>query len=221
MNSKREEATALRDAGYSYNMINQMLGVPTSTMSYWFADRVYTPNAETIARTRAGSLKNSTNRHNQRVEQTKIILQNSMNEIGKLSKRDLWLLGLGLYIGEGSKSIESVRIVNSDPYVIKTMIKWFKDVCGLTNENLIISLNLYPDNDISEAIKYWHDVTKLPLQNFRKTQIDIRTNKNKANARKLKYGTAQIRVIAKGDSAKGVNLFRKIRGWTQGVYSQV
>jgi hypothetical protein len=202
-------------------MIKEELGVSISTMSYWFSDRPFKPNEEMLTRIRLGSLKNGTLRHNERVEKTKKVIEDAAKDIGKLSKRDLWMLGLGLYIGEGSKSIESVRIVNSDPAVIKIAIRWFREACNLSTDNLIISLNLYPDNDVEESIEYWRLITGLPKSNFRKTQIDTRTQKNQNRRGKLPYGTAQIRVRSNGDTKKGVVLFRKIRGWTKGALDQV
>src|SRR4051812_19693196 len=119
MNLLREEATKLRDMGYSYNMIKEELGVPVSTMSYWFADRPFTPSEDMLKRFKTGLVRYGIRKHNERVLQTAETIASAKKEIGDLSKRDLWMLGLGLYIGEGSKSIESVRIVNSDPAVIR------------------------------------------------------------------------------------------------------
>ena len=221
MNSLRTRATILRDQGYSYNMIKEELGISISTMSYWFSDRPFTPNKEMLHRIKAGPLKNGTKRHNERVQATRKIIDISAKEVGHLSSRDLWMLGLGLYIGEGSKSPETVRIVNSDPAVIKISIRWFREVCNLDTRNLIISLNLYPDNDVEESILYWQKVTGLPKENFRKTQIDTRTQKKQSRRGKLPHGTAQIRVKSNGDKEKGVVLFRRIRGWTKGALNQV
>ena len=39
-------------------------------------------------------------------------------ELGIISKRDLFMLGLGLYIGEGAKSISRVSIANSNSAVV-------------------------------------------------------------------------------------------------------
>lgn len=221
MSSVKKQATILRDQGYSYNMIKNELNVSLSTMSYWFSDRPYTPNAATLERIKNGSAKNGIARHNERVESTKQTISAASKEIGKITQRDLWLLGLGIYIGEGSKSIESVRIVNSDPDVIRISLRWFREVCDLTDENLILSLNIYPDINESEAIDYWSEVTGLPKSNFRKTQVDIRNNKSNKLRHKLSFGTIQIRVRANGDKNKGVVLFRRIKGWTKGALDQV
>jgi hypothetical protein len=221
MNKLRKEATDLRDAGYSYNMIKHKLGVSISTQSNWFANRPFTPNSKMIDRIKNGPLKNGQLRHNERVDRIILANINAKSQIGTLNKRDLWMIGLGLYMGEGSKSIESVRIVNSDPDIIRLSMRWFRDVCLLKNENFSVSINIYPDTNEEEAKQYWANVTKLPIINFKKTQIDKRMNKKTAFKNKLPYGTLQIRIKANGDSSKGVALFRKINGWSKAVFYQI
>lgn len=221
MNKLRIQAEKLRESGYSYNMIKEKLGVSPSTQSYWFKDKPFTPNREVIERIKFGPIENGRRRHNERVKQINELREVGIKEIGRLNKRDLWMLGLGLYIGEGAKTTEMLRISNSDPSVIRISILWLKEICNLTNDNLSIRLHLYPDNDLSDSIKYWSNVTKLPLANFRKTHIDKRTNKINSRRGKLPYGTAHISVICKGDPSKGVKLYRRINGWMTGSLQEV
>lgn len=221
MSSLRTEAEKLRDQGYSYNMISQSLGIPKSTMSYWFKDRPFTPNKKVIHRIKYGPIKSGAQRHNQRVRDIQRLKKVGKDEIGELSSRDLWMLGLGLYIGEGSKTTEDIRVSNSDPAVIITAIKWFKKACDLTEENINIRLHIYPDTDPVEAVSYWQSVTGLPLNNFYESYIDFRENKKLGNRRKLPYGTAHVRIVSKGDPNKGVALYRRISGWMAGALDQV
>ena len=146
-------------------------------MSYWFKDKPFVPHAEVLVRMKAGPLKNGIKKHNDRVAEIKNQRELGIQEVGKLSKRELWLLGIGLYIGEGSKSAEITRVSNADPAVIKLAVAWFKEACGLTDENLSIRLHLYPDNDEQECVAYWQASTGLPLTSFKRSTIDRRTNK--------------------------------------------
>ncbi len=217
MNELRTQAEALRDAGYSYNMITERLGVSKGTMSYWFKDRLFKPNQEVLKRIQYGPIKSGAIRHEKKIREIANQRELGKYEIGMLSKRDLWMLGLGLYIGEGSKTTEGIRISNSDPIVIVTIIKWLKEICNLSDENITIRIHIYPDNDEIEAIKYWKSVTGISYNNFRKTIIDTRTNKKTSKRGKLPHGTAHISVICRGDPAKGVTLYRKIEGWVVGA----
>lgn len=221
MHKLRPEAEKLREEGYSYKLIEEKLGISRATMSYWFKDKPFTPNEEVISRMRNGPAKVGIMRHNARIKEIEKQTDLGKKEIGRLSKRDLLLLGVGLYIGEGAKSSEIIRVSNSNPRVIKLAVLWLTESCGLSKENLTLRLHLYPDNDQTEAIEYWQGVTGLPEECLRKPTIDTRTNKQKAKVRKLPYGTAHITVVSNGDPEKGRKLFRKINGWMEGALNQV
>ncbi len=221
MNELRIEATKLRDHGYSYGMITDKLSIPKSTLSNWFRDRSFTPNNDVISRIQHGPIKAGAARHNKRVAEIASINTWAKQYINKLSKRDLQMLGIGLYIGEGSKTIESVRIINSDPRVIKLGLHWLAVCFGVKPKNLVIALHLYSDSQIEEVSKFWLELTKIPKNNLMTPQIDRRIDKSDRKRNSLPHGTAHIRVVARGDKNKGVHLFRKIDGLMSAVYNAV
>lgn len=221
MNKLRTDAESLRDQGYSYNMISETLGVAKSTMSYWFKDRPFTPNEETMERIKSGSNRGGAVKHNRKVAEVLQLRAIGVDEVGQLSRRDLWMLGLGIYIGEGAKTIEAIRISNSDPAVIKIAIRWLKECCGLSGDNISIRLHLYPDSDIEASIRYWRAITRLPASRFMKTHIDTRQNKRRNAHGKLPYGTAHLSVVSAGNSANGVKLYRRLSGWMAGALGQL
>ncbi len=198
-------------------MITERLGVSKSTMSYWFKDKPFKPNQEVLKRVQYGPVKSGAIRHEKKIRDIASQHELGKHEIGILSKRDLWMLGLGLYIGEGSKTIEGIRVSNSDPIVIATIIRWLKEMCGLSADNITIRIHIYPDTDEIKAKKYWKSVTGLSYKNFRKTIIDTRINKKASKRGKLPHGAAHISVICRGDPSKGVMLYRKIDGWVAGA----
>lgn len=216
----RMRAQKMRDAGFSYNMIHDTLGVAKSTLSTWFKNRPFTPNRKVLRRIQYGPIKSAEQRHNEKVAAIQRLGAEGAREIGKLTRRDLWLVGLGLYIGEGSKSYETIRIINSDPGVIKLALKWFRETCGVENKNVSIAIHLYPDNNVGQCLRYWSKITKLPLKNFGKTQIDTRMNKSTLKRRKLPYGTAHITILRRDNPELGVRLYRRLGGWITGVLSQ-
>lgn len=220
-NPLKIKAERLRDQGFSYNMISEELEIAKSTLSNWFSNKPFIPNQTVLKRIQYGPIKSAEKRHNQKVsniEQLKIM---GAKEIGKLSNRDLWLLGLGLYLGEGSKTFDIIRIINSDPNVIKLAIRWFKDICKLENDNITIAIHIYPDNNELECKTFWEKVTNLPDKNFRKTQIDRRQNKSIIKRNKLPYGTAHITIVSNKHPKRGVYLFRKLTGWMSGALAQI
>ncbi len=218
---KKNEATYYRKKGFSYGLISIKTGISKSTLSDWLKEVPYTPNEETIERIGFGKLKSAQKKSLDRIENIEKMKSLAVKDIGKLSKRDLFMLGLGLYWGEGNKKYDHTRIVNSDPDIILSSIKWFKEICGLSNKNFTISLSLYPDSNIAECLNFWSKKTGIPLENFRKTQVDRRKNKTATKRGKLPYGTAHLHVIANGEKKFGVELHRRIIGWIEAVSKQI
>ena len=134
----RQNATVLRKSGHSYNYIAEKVGVSKSTLSYWLANIPYTPNAETIKRIGNARAQSGRVKSKQKLESILKAQEVAKKDIGTLNKRDLFMLGIGLYIGEGGKTFNIIRLINSNPMVIKAIIKWFKDVCDLTEENFTL-----------------------------------------------------------------------------------
>lgn len=217
----RKQATILRKRGFSYNMICEKLGIAKSTLSCWLKDVPFFPNQEVIRRIGEGRLKSAKHKNAQKIQEIEEMEDVAKKEIKVLTKRDLWMLGIGIYLGEGSKLFESIRIINSDPYIIKIAIKWFKDICGLKNENFLPAVHIYPDSNEKEIIKYWSKILDIPKEKFGKTQIDTRTNKSSKKRRKLPYGTLHIYVRSRGNREYGRKLHRKIMGWIKAINNQL
>lgn len=130
MHSK-EKAIKLRKAGWSYNIIQERLGVSKSTLSNWLKWLAYVPNDEVRKRIKEGPLKSVIARSERKVRSIRDTKFATAKELGKLTNRDLWMMGLGLYMGEGSKTHENIRVINSDPNIIKVAISWFRYSCGI------------------------------------------------------------------------------------------
>src|SRR3989338_2718813 len=115
MKSLRQRARDLRRRGWSYNIIAQRLDLSKSTLSDWLREVPYTPNQEVIRRIRAGPAQAAVSKQRKRLGEILALKKDALRQIGKISERDLLFLGIGLYIGEGSKLYETTRIINSDP----------------------------------------------------------------------------------------------------------
>ena len=217
MRIEKQRAVELRGEGMSYSLISEQLGVSKSTLSNWLKDLPYTPNEEVVFRTRRGQGTYGLLRRQMRIDEISMLKAQGISEVGKVSKRDLWMIGLGLWIGEGSKTMEQIRLVNSDPRVIQLFIRWLREICELKDENITIAMHLYPDSDEISSMKYWMNITKLPMKQFRKTQIDRRLDKKRLKIGKTPYGTLHISVASNGNPEKGVRLYRRMMGWISGV----
>ena len=207
----REKVLGLRMAGHSYVYISAKTGISKSTLSGWLGSVPYVPNAETVlkigkARAASGEAKSRMKR-----ESITLASEEAIKEIGKISQRDLFMLGLGLFIGEGSKSSQIISFANADLSVVKFIIYWFTEVLGLPRKNIAIRLHIYPDCDESASTKFWSQNTGVPIQQFQKTYIDRRKNKKAIKTGKLPYGTAHVLIRSRGEKRFGVYLARKIQ----------
>lgn len=215
-----KKAIRLRREGYSYRAINKQVQVSISTLSDWLSDIPYKPNEETlnrIGKARTMAIEAQRTKKRISIEKAKVL---ATKDVGNLSKRDLFMLGIGIYIGEGSKTGDIIRITNSDPKIIQTAIIWFKKILNLQNSNFSIRIHLYPDNNEMESVEYWSKTTGLPKENFLSTWIDIRTNKKRKNVGKLPYGTAHVTVKGNGDKNLGCFLSRRISSWIDIVHQK-
>lgn len=217
----RQKAIRYRKAGYSYNLISKKMGLSKSTMSDWLRGVPFKPNQEVLKRINGAQMKSAETLAARRLKDISRMRSIAKKEIGTLSNRDLMMLGIGIYLGEGSKLHEYVRMINSDPDIIRLSIKWFKKACGLKNENFRPCIHLYPDVDINQALTYWSKITKIPKDRFGKVQVDIRTDKTKKKRGKLPYGTMHLYVNSCGKKELGRSLHRRIMGWIEAVHAQI
>lgn len=92
-------------------------------------------------------------------------------DIGRFSKREIFLLGLFLYWGEGTKSAScSVQLTNTNPAMLQFFIKWLK-LLGANKKKLKVRLHLYSDMNIRDSIAFWSEILKIPSSQFRKPII--------------------------------------------------
>ncbi|MDD4894950.1 MAG: hypothetical protein PHW54_06545, partial [Candidatus Omnitrophica bacterium] len=62
-----------------------------------------------------------------------IIIANAIEDIGGISERELKLIGIALYWAEGYKgtACSGVELTNADSAMIKLMMRWFRQICGV------------------------------------------------------------------------------------------
>jgi hypothetical protein len=218
--SIREMALVLRKNGFSYTYISSKTGLSKSTLSGWLAEVPYKPNEATMVAFGKARAVASARRAQLRQKSIQEIRETAVKDIGKTDMRDLFMFGLGLYLGEGCKTNSQIRVMNSDPRVIQTTIAWFR-MLGVGKGQFRLRLHLYPDSDIKRSLQFWSRTTSIPLSQFQKHQIDSRTGKKVKMRRKLPFGTAQLTVQSGGRKEYGVLFFRKIQLWNEAALSRI
>lgn len=202
-------AVQLRKKGWNFQKIFTKVKVSKSTLSLWLRDIELTPQQkEKLLKGREKSrYAGAKARQRQRIEKTEKIVNAAKKEAKILFKNSLFSSGLMLYWAEGAKSNEIIKFSNSDPIMIKFMMKWFRYVCKVPEEKIKIAIHMHELHCRKNIEQYWSKITGIPLKQFQKTYIKPTSLKHRRNV--LYNGTCNI-VISNRD------LFRKIQGWKLG-----
>jgi len=214
------QARDLRKKGLSVKEIQKRLKVSKSSVSLWVRDIKLTKKQLKklyLNSSRTGALKGSIiaamNKIRAREELTRKLLKEGMKEIGTLSKRDKFITGVAMYFAEGSKGDKNVSFSNTDPKAIKFMVGWLRNFCNVPEKKFRASLYLHDNLNERRAKQFWSKLTKIPLDQFRKSYI-VRNNPNRLRKVRHIYGVLKITV-------SNANLHRKIMGWISGVFKNL
>lgn len=212
---EKERALVLRKKGHSIQEIAEKLAVSKGTVSVWCRDiSLSARQIEILARRTKhhaveALLKSAEQQRRTRQEMIITASNQGVADIGRLSKRDLFMVGLGLYWGEGYKrGSQELGFTNSDPALVTTYIRWLYEIYSVENDALIlrVSINAQHSDRIAEVERYWSKLTHIPLKQFTKSSLIKTTTKRVFSDRSTHFGTLRIKV------RRGTNLRRRILG---------
>lgn len=220
------KAIKLRKRGKSYNQINKILNIPKSTLSYWLRDiklskeakkkierRVYEKSILALIKRN----KLQTVLAKQKAEQ---IMRQAEKEVSLLKKKDLFLTGIALYWGEGYKKgaegskWKCVDFANADPDMIRVIMRFFREICGVSNNEFKVQIMLHSGLSELKAVNYWLNVTGLDKSTFMNVSRSVSSASHNRVKSVLQYGTVHIRVYK-------TDLFFRIIGWINGLKKQI
>lgn len=202
MRKDKNIAIKLRRQGKTYNAISSSLNIPKSTLSRWFLDleipasikkRIWTNAQKTWAQ--SITLYNK-KRALDSLRSAQEAQELSAKDVGRLTFRELMLVGAALYWAEGNKRDRwRIRFSNSDPAIIALMMRFFREICKVVEDKFIAEIHLYPHMPEEEIRLFWSRLTKIPLSQFRKSYYAVsKSSKLKRPNNTLPYGTLQINI---------------------------
>jgi transcriptional regulator with XRE-family HTH domain len=195
-------ALRFRKNGRSIKDIAKGIGVSKSTVSLWCRDVCLSKSQMLKLRKKMikggyeGRLKGARMQYERRIEREKEFRKQGLEKIGRLSERDFLIAGVALYWGEGQKKGCEVRVSNSDPKIIKFMLRWFKRVWGINKDEItpFIIINKIHKNRVDEVEQFWSKITKIPKEKFTKTTLIKAKNRKNYKNFPVHYGTLTIRL---------------------------
>jgi hypothetical protein len=206
--SIKTEARKLRASGMGLKRIAAKLNIAKSTASLWLRDM---PSKEAEARGRTGDLELGNRSHQHALTRLKQWQKEAEDAWSAYRKEPLFMLGLGLYWGEGAKTQKSLVLSNSDPALIRIWIRWCaKYMPGVKHKARVTA---HDDVDGDRAKHYWKTVTRSLVAEH---VTRIVTRKDRAPTRICLYGT--VRVTPIGNPGEW---FVKVMYWIKKVQADV
>lgn len=227
MRLDKYKAYKIRTQGKSYGEIQKLLGVPKATLSAWFSHLELSDQAKLrlknkVKETSVRALVRRNRAQTQIAEEkARTTREKARKEISKLSKKELFLIGISLYWAEGYKrpkmykgkirTSHAVSLTNSDPHLVKTFVRFLREVCQVPEERISANLRMYRHQNESYLTEFWGNITHISPSKF-----DAFYYGNSASTlgekplNILPYGTIQIRV-------NSTELYHRIMGWIDGV----
>lgn len=209
---EKDKARALRKDGFSMRDIAKIIGVSKASVSLWVRDVMLTVeqrhkltaqgySVDAVEKRRVNRIANTQKRH-------RIVIDAAKERIQTLSKYELLLVGAALYWGEGGKTSKGMaRLANSDPDVIRIMMRFFKEVCEVPPEKFRGHIHTFSHLNAKKAEKYWSEISGIPQKQFYKTYSKP-SIASKGKKDSLPYGTFDIYVC-------DTRVFLTIKGWIE------
>jgi|SRR3989344_4944401 len=221
----KNKAIELRRKGLSYREILEQVPVAKSSLSLWLKSvKLAESQKQRLTDKKLASARRGAQKMKDiRIALTKKIKDKARGAVGRLSKRELWLIGIALYWAEGSKEKEhspgsGTYFSNSDPRMIKLYLKWLLKCIDLPEEKIYFTIYLHENNKyrIDEVLHYWRTATSFSEKNFRYIYFKKhKVNTKRRNIGNIYFGLLKVAVI------ESSILNRKIQGWIEGIFGDL
>lgn len=219
---RRVEAHEMRERGCSYREISAALGVPKSTLSSWLRDVPLTDEhrARLAARVEEGVRSRAEAIRAGRIRRTTVLQAESAEQIGRLTDRELFLLGVVAYACEGTKEkpwshTARCTFVNSDPAQIRLFVRWL-GLVGVPSSDLVLRLAIHETADIGAATSFWKAVVDVDEGQWRPPTL--KRHAPQTNRRNTGASYRGCLVVTVRRSAM---LNRRLAGWWRGIGEQL
>ncbi len=115
-----------------------------------------------------------------------------VQKINSNNKEFYFGLGLGLFWGEGcKKDMRSIRLGNSDPFLIKAFILFLKKSYRVDSKKIKFSLQVFNDMNVKEIKKFW--ARELNINERQLGKVTVTPSRSIGTYReKSKYGVLTV-----------------------------
>ncbi len=180
----KAEAILLRKQGKSLPYVHTTLGIPKSTLSYWFKDvtltdkqklRLHTNWKNGLVKARSAAVVWHNNGKRERLQMAE---RQAIDLLEKIDVRNLHITELALallYLGEGTKAKEETGMGSSDPVILKFFIYCLRNIYDVPEDKIKYELHLRADQNPEKMMLFWAKELGVKKANFSKPYLDQRT----------------------------------------------
>lgn len=222
--AEKFRAIEMRRHGKTYNEILDKVPVAKSTLSLWLRSvQLSKPQVQrTTALRKAAAQRGADSRRNARLAEIKSLTERGIKKVGKMSRRELWLVGIALYWAEGNKQRQSsissgIIFGNSDPQMIRVFLAWL-EALNITRSQLIFELYVHETRfaEVDVFKRWWAKeigITRKEVTGTYFKKGNVLTNHK--NTEDLYHGLLRLKVKS------STSLNREITGYIAGVVASV
>ncbi len=189
---KQHRARELRAQAWTLKEICEELDCAKSSASIWTRGVEFTPKP----RNRGNGVTKPHPLHIKKLVEIEECNKWASEAVGSMSDRDLFMAGIGLYAGDGSKTGNVVQFANSNPALVALFCTWLRRFFDVDETRLRVSLYLHAGLDLDAAVEHWEGVTKIPRAQFSKAyrpvpDASIRHTKHEFGCAHVRYSHAK------------------------------
>ncbi|MEK9131659.1 MAG: hypothetical protein AAB447_01975 [Patescibacteria group bacterium] len=169
------EAIRLRKLGYTYSEIRKVIPVSKSLLSGWFRgvqmteEEVFLLDTEISKQVLIGRINASNTNHRRRLDRDKIVFESAQKSFELFKHDSFFILGISLYWAEGGKKVSCFQFINSDPEMLRMMIRWIEKYFNYPKECLKYRLFMHELYANENCENYWAQAVGVPRDLFQKT----------------------------------------------------
>jgi len=206
----KKQAELFRKKGKSIYEIARTMNLRPTTVSYWCKDiklsdfLIRKISNEGKKKARQAMLVYTEKQRRERLYRQATEREIGRKLLGRLSRRDLTMVGLGLYWGEGYKGSNSeLGFTNSNPDIIRFFLNWLV-IFSISKKDLIFRLTI---NDIfvnqeKRLKRFWFTKLGVRESQFTKTTL-IKSTLKKADTSRGNIYKGVLRVkVRRGNALK-------------------
>jgi len=153
----------LRETGHSLPEIRHITGIGNSTAFKYIKNVRVLPQYESLLRAKqGGSIARSKRKWAEASKEARRLVE-------CITERERLLILACLYWGEGNKrNVNSLRLVNTDPRLVKKYIEFLKSIYQIDDNKLKFGLQVLGDMDGKKVLNFWLKTLNVDKKQFQK-----------------------------------------------------